>query len=187
MNAGRPIQMLPAAVARYLRGEESVETAARAFVTFFDDFVNRRIPKDVVPYTFSEEHASKLHALYEAAERHGIERGAQAYLSGVGDSAFDRVVRLLADDVRATHGEQHVAVVWSEAANALELEIDDEYRPQRCVDNVQQYFQDTFVDTTWPACPLHPNHPLEYETGTWRCPRDRAIIAPLGELGGIAR
>jgi hypothetical protein len=28
------------------------------------------------------------------------------------------------------------------------------------VDDVQQYFHDAFVDTTWHGCPHHPNHPL---------------------------
>src|SRR6266487_453697 len=51
-----------------------------------------------------------------------------------------------------------------------------------CIEEVQEYFQDTFVDTTWPACPRHPNHPLHFEGGYWHCPSDGAVIAPLGKL-----
>ena len=49
-------------------------------------------------------------------------------------------------------------------------------------EGIQQYLHDTFVDTTWPSCPLHPNHPLflhllpddrlmwECESSTWATP-----------------
>jgi hypothetical protein len=36
----------------------------------------------------------------------------------------------------------------------------DEHFIGGVVDDVQQYIHDTFIDTTWPACPRHPNHPL---------------------------
>src|SRR6266516_693806 len=51
-----------------------------------------------------------------------------------------------------------------------------------CIEEVQEDFQDTFVDTTWPACPRHPNHPLNYAEGAWCCPRDGTPAARLGEL-----
>ena len=50
------------------------------------------------------------------------------------------------------------------------------------VDEVQQLFHDTFVDTTWPACPHHPNHPLWYSAGWWRCD---AILEPIARLGAL--
>jgi len=47
------------------------------------------------------------------------------------------------------------------------------------------------VDTSWPPCPRHPNHPLwlargEGVGGVWCCLRDEAEIAPLGMLPGPA-
>ena len=96
------------------------------------------------------------------------------------DPAFDEVVRLLARDVAATLGAAHARAVEDLAANVLRLEI--EHRGDKCVEDVQQYFQDTFVDTTWPACPRHPNHPLDYARGAWHCPRDGATVARLGQL-----
>ena len=45
---------------------------------------------------------------------------------------------------------------------------------------------DDFIDTTWPACPTHPNHPLtvhhEDSFSTWRCPSDGTVIANVGML-----
>ena len=189
MNAGPPLRALPLAVVRYLRGEESVASAAQAFEAFINDMGHRRKPVDLVPYAFSDTDPPKMHALYEAMAYYGIERDAHKYLSMTRDKPFDQKVQLLAADVGGTLGEQYLPIVWSLAGHVVELanEITIFDPIQKCVDDVQQHFQDTFVDTTWPACPLHPNHPLEYEAGTWRCPRDRAIIAPLGELGGIAR
>jgi hypothetical protein len=53
-------------------------------------------------------------------------------------------------------------------------------------EEVQQWLQDTFVDTTWPACPEHPNHPLQLDETddrlVWRCPRTGEAVAPLGGL-----
>jgi DNA replication protein DnaC len=53
---------------------------------------------------------------------------------------------------------------------------------QRVVDDVQQCLHDTFVDTSWPACPEHLNHPLWYSEGWWRCERSGRRAAALGEL-----
>ena len=93
---------------------------------------------------------------------------------------FDEVLRLLTRDVELTLGPGHLAIVANLAANARQLEIED--HATKVVEDVQQYFQDTFVDTTWPACPRHPNHPLDYMAGAWHCPRDGAEIVPLGQL-----
>jgi hypothetical protein len=50
------------------------------------------------------------------------------------------------------------------------------------VDDVQQSFHDMFVDTTWPRCPDHPNHPVWYWEGWWRCERTEKAVAPFGGL-----
>ena len=51
---------------------------------------------------------------------------------------------------------------------------------------MQQRLHDTFVDTTWPACPLHPHHPLWLDDGrdrpAWRCVTAEVEIAPLDAL-----
>lgn len=51
------------------------------------------------------------------------------------------------------------------------------------VEDVQQYVHDTYIDTTWPACPRHPNHPLWSRNGWWCCGDER--IAELGNLKSI--
>ena len=53
---------------------------------------------------------------------------------------------------------------------------------QRVVDDVQQHLHDAFVDTSWPACPHHPNHPLWYSDGWWSCEKSGQRAAPLGGL-----
>jgi hypothetical protein len=73
---------------------------------------------------------------------------------------------------------------------AMQREILDEV-VAGAVEDLQQYLHDTFVDTSWPPCPRHPNHPMwlaEGEGGgiVWSCPRDKAEIAPLGMLPGAA-
>lgn len=86
-------------------------------------------------------------------------------------------------DLSATGHADRVAWVNIAAAHAAEYVDDPVDLVRKVVDDVQQRLQDEFVDTTWPACPRHPNHPLEYEAGVWRCPRD-GEIARLGALAG---
>ena len=182
-------------VVRYLRGELALELAAKALASQIRDMTEafergeRRIVSDLVeqrvePYEFSEADHPKLRALWDLAHATLVDERVQAYLASAGNSPLDKAAQLLAADVRATLGETHVRVVWSCARDAQSLEVDDASR--QLIDNVQQDFQDTFVDTTWPACPRHPNHPLEHADGFWLCPRDRAKIARLGELSGRA-
>jgi len=104
-----------------------------------------------------------------------------------------RVVRLLGDDARRTLGEGLLAELSDVAANIRELARgwDHDGRDyqkdceQKVVDDFQQYVHDTHTHTTWPPCPRHPNHPLEYtaEGDAWCCPRDGAAVAQLGALG----
>lgn len=84
-------------------------------------------------------------------------------------------------DLRATGHADRVPWVDLAVANAIEFVDDPVDSVRRIVDDVQQRLQDEFVDTTWPACPRHPNHPLEYGDGVWRCPRG-GLVARLGEL-----
>lgn len=182
-------------VVRYLRGELPLELAANALAGEIRDVTEafergerplriQHVEQSVDPYDFTEADHPKLRVLWDLVHATLVDERVQAYLASAGDSPLDRAARLLAADVRATLGETHVRVVWSCARDAQSLEVDD--ASWRLIDNVQQDFQDTFVDTTWPACPRHPNHPLEHADGFWHCPRDRAAIARLGELSGPA-
>jgi hypothetical protein len=186
---------------RYFAGQESLEAAATEYVRICREWLEgsdterrqrvtnlqRQQPLSGVPpiRELTDADLPKVRALMERVEAKLdlINTQAREYLSSAGNSAFDKTVRLLADDVRATLGERYVAVVWSFAAQVRKF-FGGEDPSSKCVDDVQQYFQDTFVDTSWPACPRHPNHPLDFEDGSWRCPRDRSIVARLGELSG---
>lgn len=94
----------------------------------------------------------------------------------------DRVTRLLMRDVAATIGSGHEAAVI-ELASRLRPFVDEAAEFEwRLADEVQQHFHDSFVDTTWPSCPRHPNHPLWFSDGSWRCEREARPIARFGEL-----
>ena len=90
----------------------------------------------------------------------------------------------LGRDVAGTLGTAHQAVIRDEVAVVATLERDD--LDYVLVEHVQQIFHDTFIDTTWPACPRHTRHPLWYENGSWWCTQDQVAIAPLGELASPA-
>ena len=83
-------------------------------------------------------------------------------------------------DVIRTLGEQYRQLVSDAAKNVATLEMSDS--GCKVVENLQQRVQDERIDTTWPACHRHPNHPLSYEAGWWRCARDGVQIAPVGAL-----
>ena len=93
---------------------------------------------------------------------------------------LSRAADLLERDVERTLGPGHRDVIDAARANAARLDIVD--RATKLVEDVQQEFHDTFVDTTWPACPRHRRHPLWYERGAWWCTQDHEIVASLGEL-----
>lgn len=95
-------------------------------------------------------------------------------------SELEEVVPLLERDVSRTVGESYRDLVQVMAANVRALDRDD--FDDKVVEDVQQYFHDTFVDTTWPACPRHTNHPLWYRNGAWWCETDGVALARLGEL-----
>ena len=96
----------------------------------------------------------------------------------------DRVIRLLQHDLAETVGPGHDGVV-AEAVARIRLFSDDPADfQQRVVDDVQQHLHDTHVDTSWPACPEHANHPLWYSDGWWQCERSGRRAAPFGELPG---
>jgi len=91
-----------------------------------------------------------------------------------------QVLPLLQRDVETTLGGGYRQLVADTAADVRELEVEGE--GDKLVEDVQQYFHDTHVDTTWPACPRHKRHPLWYRDGAWWCAEDGVEIARLGEL-----
>ena len=94
--------------------------------------------------------------------------------------AIERATGALKSDVGATVGAGHESVVVHFAEHGRSFIDEDAWFTQWLVDEVQQYFHDTFVDTTWPACPRHPNHPLWFRDDCWWCDGDR--IATFGQL-----
>jgi hypothetical protein len=104
-------------------------------------------------------------------------------LSGpISRAHLDRVARLLAQDLLETIGRGHESAVEEAVARIRVFANDPADFEQRVVDDVQQWLHDTFVDTSWPACPEHPNHPLWYSDGWWNCERSGRRAAPLGGL-----
>jgi hypothetical protein len=111
-----------------------------------------------------------------------VEREQRETPGGVSAEDETRVVSLLRADVRATIGSGHdEAIIETAARRRLYADVPAQYVCD-VVDDVQQYFHDAFVDTTWPACPFHPNHPLWFSDGWWRCERVDEPIARLGTL-----
>jgi hypothetical protein len=92
-----------------------------------------------------------------------------------------RVLSLLRQDLHATLGADHEAVVSHLAAIAWEITGPRGFA-QKIVDDVQEYVHDTFVNSTWPTCPRHSRHPLWYRDGSWWCEADGVAVAALGEL-----
>jgi hypothetical protein len=90
------------------------------------------------------------------------------------------VLPLLQRDVETTLGTGYRQLVADTAADVRELGTEGE--GDKLVEDVQQYFHDTHVDTTWPSCPRHKRHPLWYRDGAWWCVEDGVEIARLGEL-----
>lgn len=93
----------------------------------------------------------------------------------------ERLLTLIGRDLEATVGPV-VSTIALDASGHQRLFADsfDDYA-RRVIDDVQQAVHDDFLDTSWPACPHHPNHPLWYSEGWWRCDRAGAI-ARLGDL-----
>jgi hypothetical protein len=95
-------------------------------------------------------------------------------------SDLAEILPLLQRDVAATLGPTHGQMIAEIATDVRELHTGDE--GEKVVNDVQQYFHDTSVDTVWPACPRHANHPLWYRDGAWWCVEDGVAVARLGEL-----
>ena len=93
---------------------------------------------------------------------------------------YETDLLLLEQDVVNTVGPAYRALIAENAANAREYAEGAAF-VEKVAEDVQQDLMDTFVDTTWPACPRQPNHPLWFRDGAWRCDRDKVEI-PIGQL-----
>jgi hypothetical protein len=98
------------------------------------------------------------------------------------ETGREHIVERLIRDVEATVGPAHVGFVVDTADFLVSFNDDLSRYRDRLVEAVQQYFHDVHVDTTWPTCPRHPNHPLWLHGESWLCERDDVPVARLGEL-----
>ena len=99
-------------------------------------------------------------------------------------AALIRLVPLLEADVVATLGEQWRHIARGAANYRMYCSDPSEYE-ERIIDNVQEEILESWIDTTWPACPRHGRHPLVYHEGGWWCQQDRVVLCKLGELATI--
>ena len=98
--------------------------------------------------------------------------------------ARNRLVPLLDADVVATLGELYRHIVRDATNHPVYCSDPSDYG-ERIVDNVQEQILESWIDTTWPACPRHGRHPLVYHEGGWWCERDRVVLCKLGELATL--
>ena len=81
-------------------------------------------------------------------------------------------------DVATVLGDRAGARMAHHRAVFEELERDDFER--YIAEKLQQEILDTHARSTWPVCPAHPQHPLWYADGAWRCRVDPAVTVALG-------
>lgn len=107
---------------------------------------------------------------------------------GIPVSELERVTAVLLPDVAATTGRAHDRLI-GEAALRRWLCTNEpgwEY-VEGVAEDVQQDFHDLRLDTTWPTCPHHANHPLWLEDGWWCCNALNERVARLGQLAQSTR
>jgi len=96
---------------------------------------------------------------------------------------FRRVLQRLLRDVEVALGQSGLEQASSFIGQEQALGNVREECLEELVGSLQTYIHDMFIDTTWPACPKHSNHPLWFgRDDSWWCDRDDERVAPLGEL-----
>ena len=95
---------------------------------------------------------------------------------------IERVRECLRRDVASTLGPGYDDVILNAVYRQAMYNDDLSAYRSLVVNDVQQYFHDAFVDTVWPACPRHPNHPLWLHGEDWCCEQAGEAFAKLGEL-----
>ena len=99
----------------------------------------------------------------------------------VSDLDEAEVVDLLGSDVISTLGPDYLDLVRSTARHHRQFTDDRDWYIARVVEDVQQHIHDCFIDTAWPACPVHPYHPMWFRAGWWV-----ADGQPVARLGGLS-
>lgn len=99
----------------------------------------------------------------------------------------ERAVILILRDVTATIGAGQEELVRLTACHHRQFCEDYDSYFARVAEDVQQYFHDVYISTTWPTCPRHPKHPMWITSSIdglyWSCERDGDAIARVGDLG----
>lgn len=111
---------------------------------------------------------------------------------------IEEAAALVGRDLTATLGfpsETAEALARREAGAAAEImnewDDDDVSWPlflARVVEESQRWLHDTFLDTTWPACPAHRNHPLwlnDDQIPGWTCAATNTTVCAVGELATL--
>jgi hypothetical protein len=106
------------------------------------------------------------------------------------DREIEEMLVLLGRDFAATRPAKHLGVLPSSVEEVREQtefmeDADTATLTEKVVGDTQQYLMDTHLDTTWPECPRHSNHPLWFHDGAWHCDVDGAALATLGGLRAI--
>ena len=99
----------------------------------------------------------------------------------VSDEQVRDLVNSLIHDAIATVGPGQEPIIEATAADHRRYGNPNDNYVMRVVEDVQQQFHDMFIDTTWPQCPMHSNHPLWFGRGHWVCVQP-VVRIKLGEL-----
>ena len=102
-------------------------------------------------------------------------------MASISDHDETELIERLGRDVIATLGPGHLDRIRSTARHHRRFTDDRDEYFERVVEDVQQYIHDCFIDTSWPACPVHPNHPMWFADGWWVA--DGNPLTRLGERG----
>ena len=103
----------------------------------------------------------------------------------VSDRDEAETVDLLGRDVIATLGAVHLDHVRATAQHVRQFEDERDSYIERVVAEVQQHVHCCFIDTSWPSCPVHSHHPMEFRGGWWVA-HGRPVVR-LGELGRLVK
>lgn len=104
-------------------------------------------------------------------------------MSSVSDWDEADTIERLGRDVAATVGAAHLDQVRATGRRVRQFEQERDAYIERVVEEVQQHVHCCFIDTAWPACPLHPNHPMVFRFGWWVA--HGRPVARLGELKAV--
>jgi len=100
----------------------------------------------------------------------------------------EQVVSVVAADLGATLGCVQAEAMELARREARHLPRVEDGEAFELAEKVQQWLMDTFIDTTWPACPDHPNHPLwlsDDKPPMWTCSRSGREFCQLGQLATV--